>query len=65
MSDRTYKILFTLWGMLIVVMTTMMFESLYWHHQAVVHHAAFYEANTWGDVSFHWNDVSYAQTPLK
>ena len=39
--------------------------SLYWQHQAVLHHAAFFEADSWGMVSFHWNDVSYAQTPLK
>ena len=38
--------------------------SLYWQHQAVIHHSAFFEASSWGNVSFHWNDVSFAQTPL-
>lgn len=37
--------------------------SLYWQHQAVVHHSAFFEASSWGNVSFHWNDVSFAQVP--
>jgi hypothetical protein len=35
----------------------------YYQHLAVVHHAATYEANSWGNVSFHWNDVSFAQVP--
>jgi hypothetical protein len=39
--------------------------SFYWQHQAVLHNAAFYEANSWGKVSFHWNDVSFAQTPFQ
>lgn len=34
-------------------------------HYAIIHHAAFYEADTWGKVSFHWNDDSYAQTPFQ
>ena len=38
--------------------------SLYWQHLAVVHHAASFDANSWGKVSFHWNDVSFAQTPF-
>lgn len=37
--------------------------SFYWKHQAVVHHAARFEANSWGNVSFHWNDDS-AQAPF-
>jgi hypothetical protein len=39
--------------------------SLYWAHLAVKHSAATYEANSWGVPSFHWNDVSYAQTPFQ
>jgi hypothetical protein len=46
---------------LVVVLAT----SLYWQHQAVIHHGAFFEANSWGMVSFHWNDVSFAQTPFQ
>lgn len=38
--------------------------SLYWQHEAIIHHAAFFEASSWGNVSFHWNDVSFAQTPF-
>jgi hypothetical protein len=39
--------------------------SLYWQHLAVVHHAACFEANSWGKVSFHWIDESFAQTPFQ
>lgn len=39
--------------------------SYYYQHLAVVHHAACYEADSWGNVSFHWNDVSFAQTPFQ
>ena len=35
-----------------------------WKHKAIVHHSAFYEADSWGQVSFHWNDDSFPQTPL-
>jgi hypothetical protein len=34
-------------------------------HYAIIHHAAFYEADSWGKVSFHWNDDSYAQAPFQ
>jgi len=37
--------------------------SLYWQHLATQHHAAHFEADSWGLVSFHWHD-EYAQTPL-
>jgi hypothetical protein len=39
--------------------------SLYWRHEAIIHHAAFYETSSWGNSSFHWNDVSFAQTPFQ
>lgn len=39
--------------------------SLLWRHFAIVHHAATYEANSWGIPSFHWNDESFAQTPFQ
>jgi hypothetical protein len=35
----------------------------YMEHLAVVHHAARYEVDSWGNSSFHWNDDS-AQTPF-
>jgi hypothetical protein len=46
---------------IIVILVT----SLYWQHQAIVHHAAFFEASSWGNVSFHWNDDSSPQTPFQ
>jgi len=39
--------------------------SWYYQHLAVVHHAACYEADSWGKVSFRWNDVSFAQAPFQ
>jgi hypothetical protein len=39
--------------------------SLYWQHEAVIHRGAFFEANSWGLVSFKWNDTSFAQTPFQ
>jgi len=37
--------------------------NLYWKHQAIIHHAARYETNSWGWSSFKWNDDS-AQAPF-
>jgi len=48
---------------LILLVIDILGTSLYWQHQAVVHNAAFFEASSWGNVSFHWNDVSFAQVP--
>jgi hypothetical protein len=48
---------------LILLVIDILGTSLYWQHQAVVHHSAFFEASSWGNVSFHWNDVSFAQVP--
>ena len=39
--------------------------SLYWRHLAVKHNSATFETNSWGIPSFHWNDVSFAQTPFQ
>ena len=50
--------------LILMVISAFIMEQ-YCKHQAVVHHAAFYEADSWGNVSFHWNDVSFAQTPFK
>jgi hypothetical protein len=49
----------------ILLLIDILGTSLYWKHLAVVHHAAFYESDSWGNVSFHWNDVSFAQTPFQ
>ena len=48
---------------LVLLIIDILGTSLYWQHQAVVHHSAFFEASSWGNVSFHWNDVSFAQVP--
>lgn len=39
--------------------------AFYYQHLAVTHHAATYEASSWGNVSFHWNDDSFAQAPFQ
>jgi hypothetical protein len=31
-------------------------DLLVWQHQAVLHHAAHFEVNSWGVTRFHWND---------
>jgi hypothetical protein len=36
-----------------------------WKHKAIIHHSAFYEADSWGNVKFHWNDDSFTQTPFQ
>jgi hypothetical protein len=36
-----------------------------WKHYAIIHHSAFYEPDSWGNVKFHWNDDSFAQTPFQ
>lgn len=47
----------------IVVTADLLIFGLYCQHQAIVHHAAHYEVNSWGVATFHWND-EYAQTPF-
>jgi hypothetical protein len=39
--------------------------EMQWKHYAIAHHSAFYEADSWGQVSFHWNDDSLPQTPFQ
>ena len=45
--------------------TTVLVMNVYWQHLAIVHHSAFYESDSWGITSFHWNDVSFAQAPFQ
>lgn len=64
MKATTYNllivsILVTIFG----ITDSFLLTTLYWKHQAITHHAARYEANSWGSVSFHWNDDS-AQAPF-
>ena len=56
-TTLTLTCLFTVIGLLVM--------DIGWKHAAVVHHAAFYETSSWGFPSFHWNDVSFAQTPFQ
>jgi hypothetical protein len=64
MKAPTYETLLLILTISIICVMDCLATSLYWQHQSVVHHAAFFEANSWGCVSFHWNDVSFAQTPF-
>lgn len=54
-------------GIVIIVLNiaTILCTSLYWQHQAVVHHSALFESDSWGNSSFHWNDDSFAQMPFQ
>jgi hypothetical protein len=54
-------------GIFIVILNiiVMLCTSLHWRHLAIIHHAAFYEVDSWGNTSFHWNDDSYAQAPFQ
>lgn len=65
MKDKHLLIL----SIIVLVLTLMSISALvmeqYCKHQAVAHHSAFYEADSWGQVSFHWNDDSYAHTPFQ
>lgn len=48
-----------------VMLVNILATTIYWQHEAVIHHGAFWEANSWGIVSFKWNDVSFAQAPFQ
>jgi hypothetical protein len=41
------------------------FSEQQWKHYAIIHHSAFYESDSWGNVTFHWNDDSFAQMPFQ
>ena len=41
------------------------FSGMQWKHNAIIHHSAFYESDSWGNVYFHWNDDSFAQIPFQ
>jgi len=63
MKHTTYQTLILALLVTILCVIDSLAVSLYAQHEAVVHHAARYESNSWGIVSFHWNDDS-AQTPF-
>jgi hypothetical protein len=60
MNPKTYQYILVYITTVLTIIITACAASLYWQHQACIHHAAKYEANSWGLVSYHWND-EYAQ----
>lgn len=46
-----------------IVLLTNIFNCLIWQHKCVIHKAAFFESNSWGLTTFHWDDDSYAHVP--
>ena len=65
MKNKIVSIATLVIGLLAFELVIILVTSLYWQHKAVVHHAAFFEASSWGNVSFHWEDDSYAHTPFQ
>jgi hypothetical protein len=65
MKDKILHIATIVLGLIAFELVIIVFTSLYWKHQAIIHHSAFFEASSWGDVSFHWNDDSTPQTPFQ
>ena len=65
--DKFDKIMLAFVGFLVATMLFLLGWGLaeqQWKHKAIIHHSAFYEADSWGNVKFHWNDDSFAQAPL-
>jgi hypothetical protein len=60
MKQATYQTLLVTIATTLTILITACATSLYWQHEAITHHAAKFEANSWGLVSYHWND-EYAQ----
>jgi hypothetical protein len=66
--DKTEKIMVGITSIVVAVSIFILGWGLaeqQWKHKAIVHHSAFYEADSWGKVSFHWNDDSVAHTPFQ
>jgi hypothetical protein len=66
--DKTEKITLGITTIVVAVSIFFLgwaFAEMQWKHKAIIHHSAFYEADSWGQVSFHWNDDSVAQTPFQ
>lgn len=56
MTTRTYNlILIALLGAIILAIDALAL-SIFWQHEAIKHHAAHFEVNSWGVTSYHWND---------
>ena len=66
--DKTEKIMVGITSIVVAVSIFILGWGLaeqQWKHKAIIHNAAFYEADSWGQVSFHWNDDSVAHTPFQ
>jgi len=63
MTSKTYTAIYAAILVCIFCFVDILALNVYWQHEAIVHHAARYEANSWGLTSFCWNDDS-AQTPF-
>jgi urea transporter len=60
MNAKTYQLILVSLTALWSIAITACVSTIFWRHQAAVHHAARFHANTWGIVTFEWND-EYAQ----
>ena len=60
MNAKTYQTLLVTITTTLTIAITSCATTLYWQHEAITHHSAKFEANSWGLVSYHWND-EYAQ----
>jgi hypothetical protein len=63
MKHRTHQIILTALIAAILITLDLLIFSIWWQHEAVIHHAGHFETTSWGVTSFHWNDES-AQTPF-
>jgi len=58
MNTRTYEYLLCVIVSTLTLVLTAVGTSVYWQHESIVHHAARFQADSWGLVSFHWADES-------
>jgi len=56
MSEKTYQYLLVTYAAIVTIVISAFIAVNYGQHLAVTHHAAHYEVNSWGIVSYHWND---------
>jgi hypothetical protein len=50
---------------ILTIVLTGSITCAFWQHACVLHHAAFYEADSWGFSHYQWNDTASAQTPFQ
>ena len=58
MNTKTYEYIMCVIVSTLTLLITAFGTSIYWQHESVVHHAARFQADSWGLVSFHWCDES-------